>query len=627
MTRPHGRAAAAAILAWVAASAALAAAPLPRMDSRAAPPESERARIHAPAAQWLAGLREARRLELGAPSRVEREMRMPSESKRRRAVGFGRTPDISSSRIFAAQGESTLKFSVRSPTALQLRVAVSFADEAQYRITSYAPGDESRAVSLYRKASSTAEAMATVWAPISDGEAQVVVVERFGAPAGEWSVTVPRVSHFVTPLAADVAPAYFGDSAPCQVDIACVYQVAPVAMQAGIVRANFSVALMTFTQSDGLSYWCTGTLLNSANYPTPIFLTAHHCLSDPASLASLTTMWFFNRTSCHSGTVSSAATQVAGGATSLFGSVLLDAALIVLNQMPPSLATYSGWDATTMQPNTDILAIHHPRGDVKKASFGTEVGIETDPLQFDIGVFPANTFYVVQWDLGIVEPGSSGSGLFSFDAGTGFFYLRGTLTGGSDFTCNDFGKATTYYARFDNLYPSVQASLSAAPPPATTTLAVEYYYADWNFYFETSFADEIAALDGGAFGGAWKRTGETFKVWPQPTGSASATCRFFSVAFAPKSSHFYTPFADECAIVETEPEWQYEAIAFYVQLADASGICPAGTIALYRAYNNGMGDAPNHRYTTSLAILDQMLAAGWQFEGNGDTKVFACVPQ
>src|ERR1700730_1926357 len=160
-----------------------------------------------------------------------------------------------------------------------------------------------------------------------------------------------------------------------------------------------------------------------------------------------------------------------------------------------------------------------------------------------------------------------------------------------------------------------------------TTVAVEYYYADWNFYFETSFPDEIAALDGGAFGGVFRRTGQTFMVWPQTNPSASPTCRFFSTAFAPKSSHFYTPFASECAIVKTEPAWQFEAIAFYIQLAGLDGLCSGGTIPLYRLYNDGMGGAPNHRYTTSLAILNQMVAAGWIFEGNGDTKVFACVPQ
>ena len=133
--------------------------------------------------------------------------------------------------------------------------------------------------------------------------------------------------------------------------------------------------------------------------------------------------------------------------------------------------------------------------------------------------------------------------------------------------------------------------------------------------------------DGGAFGGVFRRTGQTFMVWPQTNPSASPTCRFFSTAFAPKSSHFYTPFAFECAIVKTEPAWQFEAIAFYIQLAGLDGLCSGGTVPLYRLYNNGMGGAPNHRYTTGLTILNQMVAAGWIFEGNGDTKVFACVPQ
>jgi hypothetical protein len=173
-----------------------------------------------------------------------------------------------------------------------------------------------------------------------------------------------------------------------------------------------------------------------------------------------------------------------------------------------------------------------------------------------------------------------------------------------------------------------QTYFNVTPKPATKIApAIEYYYAAWDFYFETAFPDEIAALDGGAFGGAWKRTGQTFNVWPQATGPASATCRFFSTAFAPKSSHFYTPFPTECAIVKTESAWQYEAIAFYIQLADADGFCPIGTIPLYRLYNNGMGGAPNHRYTTSVTVFNQMAAAGWLFEGNGNTKVFACVPQ
>src|SRR5262249_50804464 len=140
-----------------------------------------------------------------------------------------------------------------------------------------------------------------------------------------------------------------------------------------------------------------------------------------------------------------------------------------------------------------------------------------------LGTFPGGTFYLVSWELGMIEPGSSGSGLLSFDGTTGLFYVRGTLSAGSDFTCSSIGKATTFYSRFDNLYPSIEVALTGpTQTPAATGTAVEYYYADWNFYFETAFPDEIAALDGGAFGGVWKRTGQTFKVWTQPTAAAAA---------------------------------------------------------------------------------------------------------
>ncbi len=183
----------------------------------------------------------------------------------------------------------------------------------------------------------------------------------------------------------------------------------------------------------------------------------------------------------------------------------------------------------------------------------------------------------------------------------------------------------------DNSGASGAAWVYARAAVTQTQTAVEYYYAAWNYYFVTSFPDEIAALDAGAFGGLWQRTGQTFNVWAQPDASNSPTCRFFSTVFAPKSSHFYTPLPNECAIVKTEPAWQYEAIAFYLQLptgyGTGNGFCPPGTTALYRLYNNGMGGAPNHRYTTSLATLNAMLAQGWVFEGEANTQVFACVAQ
>lgn len=162
---------------------------------------------------------------------------------------------------------------------------------------------------------------------------------------------------------------------------------------------------------------------------------------------------------------------------------------------------------------------------------------------------------------------------------------------------------------------------------AQTATAVEYYYAAWDYYFVSAFADEIAVLDGGAFGGVWKRTGQTFPVWTDDSSGALATCRFFSTNFAPKSSHFYTPGAGECAGLKSNPDWQFESISFYLKLPDAAGACPAGTAVLYRLYNQGMGGAPNHRYTTDRGTFLHMQDLGWVFEGNGNTGAFACVPE
>ena len=438
------------------------------METRAAPSEAEHPRVHAPDATWLAKVPLSQTIRLNAPSEPELQRRAASRSNNRRSVGFGRTTDGAVSTVTAGRGEPAMRFLVSSPSAIHLRAAIAFSDSAQYRITAYRPGDEGHAVSLFRKSGNATRPLQTVWTPITDGEEQVVVVERIDEATEPWSVDVPQISHFDRALEGTGAgPEGFGDAALCQWDMACIYQVAPTAMQSGVVHANFAVALMTFTQSNGLSYLCTGTLLNSASYPSPLFLTAFHCLSDAESVASLITIWFYNRVSCRTGGPGPATVQVAGGATRIFGSEALDAALVVLNQMPPTLATYTGWDASTMQPGTTILAIHHPAGDVKKASFGTELGINVSSIQFndpDV-LFPAETFYIVSWQLGTVQPGSSGSGLLSFDANTSLFYLRGTLTGG-DATCDATG-ATTYYARFDNLYPHIQTALTqTAQPPA-----------------------------------------------------------------------------------------------------------------------------------------------------------------
>ena len=97
---------------------------------------------------------------------------------------------------------------------------------------------------------------------------------------------------------------------------------------------------------------------------------------------------------------------------------------------------------------------------------------------------------------------------------------------------------------------------SLSPPPASA-VAVEYFNAGFDHYFMTAQADEIALLDGGAYGGAFVRTGRSFKVHDTPAAGTVPVCRFFTMPgrFGAKSSHFYSADPAECEIVKTDPAW------------------------------------------------------------------------
>ena len=167
--------------------------------------------------------------------------------------------------------------------------------------------------------------------------------------------------------------------------------------------------------------------------------------------------------------------------------------------------------------------------------------------------------------------------------------------------------------------------LSGASPSATVPV-IEYYDAAFDHYFITAIPGEINALDNGAFPG-WTRTGLQFNAYAANASGTSPVCRFFSTAFAPKSSHFYTPFSSECAARQTDPGWLLESAAgFYIPVPAGDGSCETDTTSVYRLYNNGQGGAPNHRYTTDFTVRAQMIAQGWAPEGLGPDGVQMCSP-
>ena len=331
-----------------------------------------------------------------------------------------------------------------------------------------------------------------VWSAITNGEQQEVFIRRRGATDTPWVVTLTRIAHFDQALHGDayrITPKGVGDSAACQKDIMCVLDVLPPDKDAIVLAASRGVAYMVVTSASGSSGVCTGTLLNSVNFPRPYFISAAHCFSPDA--VTLDTYWFRSREFCGSGAVS-AAVQVTGGASVIWRDTLLDSAFLELAQSPPNGVSFTGWDATAISSPTTMLAIHHPRGDVKKASLGDIVGISSTPVTIPPTTFPAGTFYLVDWQVGIVEPGSSGSAFFTLNAAETALHVRGTLTGGAT-SCNTAIPSRPYYQRFDRIFPNISGPLTV---PAVTPTPLTIQNGVWWSPVESGSGYAIAVSNG-----------------------------------------------------------------------------------------------------------------------------------
>lgn len=167
--------------------------------------------------------------------------------------------------------------------------------------------------------------------------------------------------------------------------------------------------------------------------------------------------------------------------------------------------------------------------------------------------------------------------------------------------------------------------------PFAAASVVEYYHSVLDNYFITADPVEQAAVDGGAAGAEWRRTGSVFKA-----GGSSQVCRFYGnnnpnpatgTRYGP-NSHFYTVDAAECnglkaAYDANAKSWFFESNDFNTTPAGAGGTCPAGLVPVYRAYNNGFarGADSNHRISTSQAAIAEVVGRGWRSEG-----VVMCAP-
>ena len=199
----------------------------------------------------------------------------------------------------------------------------------------------------------------------------------------------------------DVMMKALNDAGNCHYDANCP-------QGAAWVNQKNSVAMMV----NGGGF-CTGALVNNTSGTIiPYFLSANHCGTNPGG-------WVFRfrwespsgQTVCGTGanSVNGPETMNVNGGILRASYAGSDVTLTELNTAPnPAWGIYySGWDNSGAAVSSAV-GIHHPSGDIKKISF------ENSALTSGSwGGTPANShWHCPGWDLGVTEPGSSGSPLF-----------------------------------------------------------------------------------------------------------------------------------------------------------------------------------------------------------------------
>jgi PKD repeat protein len=199
-----------------------------------------------------------------------------------------------------------------------------------------------------------------------------------------------------------------------------------------------AVARMSFKDGDN-GYLCTGALINNTrNDGTLYFLTANHCISSSTVAGTLITYFNYEIENC---------TGITKTPKSLSGSSLKatneksDFTLLLLSEPPTDdYRTYfAGWDVLEDQSFSGGYGIHHPGGNVKKIALTNDSINSWDySLEWvDNITSDPNTHWLVTFNKGYTEGGSSGSPLFNNED-----RIIGQLHGGSE-GYDFYGKITT----------------------------------------------------------------------------------------------------------------------------------------------------------------------------------------
>ncbi len=260
---------------------------------------------------------------------------------------------------------------------------------------------------------------------------------------GKAKITVGSVVHGYR--TAETYQKALNDSGACNHDVDCDITPASDPFDINTRKEEVKKSVGMLVSGGG---FCSGTLVNNtSNDGTPYFLTANHCGGGEAGWA-FRFNWRSPNPSCGTNANSTNGTfnQTVSGATLRAASSQSDMELVEINDVTffnnnPDVV-WAGWNRSTTDVPVINFGIHHPRGDIQK------VCREDDGAYRTVVPFNGNNntqmWFIDQWELGVTEPASSGSGLFNENG-----HLIGMLSGGSaacSGTNNNGG--VDFYGRF-----------------------------------------------------------------------------------------------------------------------------------------------------------------------------------
>ncbi len=262
----------------------------------------------------------------------------------------------------------------------------------------------------------------------------------------------------------------FRESGSCNVNVNC---------SEGDNYQDVKNAVMRIEIKGGSNYyWCSGTVINTTdNSKIPYIISAGHCVQYSTLSDYRKFIFYFNyeASGCSTPTYGNEPSYVSyQGCTRLaydntYGDNGTDYLLVKLrdNFTESHNPYFAGWSRSNTAPSQGV-GIHHPSGDIKKISTFTQKPTSAEAYN--------STHWRVYWaqttnGFGIVEGGSSGSGLFDTNS-----LLVGTLTGGySDcYYTSTPSQEKDWYGRFGLQFQNLSQWLDSTNTGATSVNGIYF---------------------------------------------------------------------------------------------------------------------------------------------------------